>query len=279
MSIITNIPQNMIDEHVAWHSRPGNPSAGGRRIDPFPPVGRQPASGSGKEFLDWHQGYIQRFNQWVDSLPVSARPDDSIAAWNAIPQMLKMSMLGWDSRFANEERLLANMANFESLDELGQFVEWSLHGFLHNASANMWNEPMLLSFESPRSTFFWQLHGLVDHWRQSWMDHQQTEPVFTKLPINGSPLSTSIGAPGEVDRYQFILDSSQHLTVETTGPSDTVIYIAGPDNPQRLHSSNDDGGESFNARISRQFSAGVYQVSVVFYDRGSTGDYSISISS
>ncbi|TDJ00723.1 MAG: hypothetical protein E2O76_04565 [Caldithrix sp.] len=54
------------------------------------------------------------------------------------------------------------MSNFGSLDELGRFLEWSLHGFLHNAAAGMWNEQILLSFQSPRSTYFWQLHGLID---------------------------------------------------------------------------------------------------------------------
>lgn len=61
----------MIDEHIAWHSRPGNPSAGGRRIDPFPPFGRRPALGSGEEFLLWHEGFVQRFLQWVNGLPAN----------------------------------------------------------------------------------------------------------------------------------------------------------------------------------------------------------------
>ena len=145
----------------------------------------------------------------------------------------------------------------------------------------MWDEPVLLGFESPRSSIFWQLHGLIDHWRQQWVDSQQPAPVslFTNLQIDASPLSTSIGAPGEEDRYQFMLTSASNLTIETSGPSDTVLYIAGPDNPQRLHSTNDDGGENFNARISMRFTPGVYQIYVVFYDRSTTGKYSISMSS
>lgn len=272
----------MIDEHIAWHTREGNPSAGGRRIDPNPPFGRQPALGSGEEFLVWHQGFVQRFNQWVNSLPATSRPSsDSIIPWRSIPRMLKMSVQGWNRNFANEERLLENMANFSSLDDLGRFLEWSLHGFLHNAASGMWNEPVLLSFESPRSSYFWQLHGLIDHWRQQWLDEQQPEPtpLFRNIQINENPISTSIGAPGEVDRYQFVLTSLENLTIETTGPSDTVIYIAGPDNPQRLHSTNDDGGENFNARINMQFTPGIYQIYVVLYDRSTAGNYNISITS
>lgn len=282
MPTIGNIPQSMIDEHVAWHSLPGNPSGGGRGIDPFPPIGRRPALGSGEEFLVWHQGFIERFFQWVNGLPTSQQPPaDTISPWRAIPQMLKMSMLGWDADLADEEQLLSDMSNFDSLDDLGRFLEWSLHGFLHNAASGMWNEPILLSFESPRSTYFWQLHSLIDHWRQQWVDNQQPapNPLFTRLQIDASATQAAIGSAGEVDRYIFNADSASRLVVETAGPSDTVLYIAGPNNPQRLHSSNDDGGQNFNARIDTQFAPGTYFVYVVFYDRSQTGNYAITVSS
>lgn len=282
MPTINKIPQVMIDEHIAWHDRPGNPSAGGRRINPFPPFGRRPALGSGEEFLAWHQGFVQRFHQWVSTLPAGERPaQNTIAPWTAIPQPLKMSMLGWSVTLADEEQLLDNMSNFASLDELGRFLEWSMHGFLHHASSQMWNETALMSFESPRSSYFWQLHGLVDHWRQQWIDQQQPQqaPLFTILQIDAAKTSETIGAPGEIDRYQFTIATTRELTIETTGPSDTVLYIAGPDNPQRSHSSNDDGGENFNARVKASFSPGTYQVYVEFYDRSAMGNYGISISS
>ncbi len=260
---------------------PGNPSAGGRSIDPFPPVGRRPALGSGEEFLVWHLGFVARFRAWVDNLPANQRPPaNAIAPWQAIPQMLKMSMLGWNSSYAAEEQQLSNMSNFASLDELGRFLEWSLHGFLHNAASDMWNEPILLSFDSPKSTYFWQLHGLIDHWRQQWLDNQQPapNPLFSPLQIDGGETQASIGSPGEVDRYLFTVTAPVSLVVETTGPSDVVLYIAGPDNPQRLHSTNDDGGAGSNARIQAQFTPGLYYVYVVFFDPSGTGNYAISVS-
>lgn len=282
MSNISNIPQAMIDEHIAWHSRPGNPAAGGRRIDPFPPFGRRPALGSGEEFLVWHRGFVQRFHQWVNGLPVNQQPPaNAISPWRAIPQMLKMSMLGWNNNFADEEQLLSDMSNFDSLDDLGRFLEWSLHGFLHNAATRMWNEPILLSFESPRSTYFWQLHGLIDHWRQQWIDNQQPRPnpVFTPLQIDAGEIQAAIGTPGEIDRYLFAVTSAGRLVVETTGPSDVVLYIAGPDSPRRFHSFDDDRGQNFNARIDTQFTPGTYFAYVVFYDRSQIGNYAISVSS
>lgn len=177
MAIIQNIPENMITEHVNWHTRPGNPGGGGRAINPWPGGSTEAALGSGEEFLVWHQGYVARFREWVDSLPGTQKPDASaIQPWTAIPQGLKMGMVGWNASRAEDEARLSDMSSFETLDDLGRFLEWGLHGFLHGASTQMWNEPVLSTFESPRSTYFWQLHGLIEHWRQQWVDAQQQAP-------------------------------------------------------------------------------------------------------
>ena len=83
-----------------------------------------------------------------------------------------MGMVGWGPGHAADEVRLSNMSNFSTLDELGRFLEWGLHGWLHIATARMWNERVLETYESPRSTYFWQLHGLIDQWRQQWVDFQ-----------------------------------------------------------------------------------------------------------
>ena len=160
MPNIPNIPDEMIQEHVNWHTLSGNPGAGGRAINPWPQFGPRPALGSGEEFLVWHDGFLERFHQWVDGLPAGDRPvPQSIEPWTSIPSGLKMGMVGWNAQLAQDEARLNNMDNFASLDELGRFLEWSLHNFLHVGSRNMWDEPVILTFESPRSTYFWQLHG------------------------------------------------------------------------------------------------------------------------
>ena len=274
----------MIDEHVAWHAFPGNPSAGGRSIDPFPRNGAGPAPGSGEEFLVWHGGFVERFHEWVESLPEDQRPPANIISpWEEIPQMLKMSMLGWRARLANEERDLSDMSNFETLDELGQFLEWSLHGFLHNAASGMWREQILLSFESPRSTYFWQLHGLIDRWREQWVEYHEGEviidpppPLFTPLHIDSDPIEAAIEEPSEGGRFSFVIDSAKKLVVQTSGSSDTVMYIAGPNDQRKLHSSDDDGGQNYNASINAEFMPGEYFVYVVLYDQNRTGSYAIS---
>jgi|GEM_PF-3915811 len=84
--------------------------------------------------------------------------------------------------------------------------------------------------------------------RQQWVDDNQQpapNPLFALLQIDASATQAAIGSSGEVDRYLFNVASANRLVVETTALSDTVMYIAGPNNPRRLHSSNDDGGQNF----------------------------------
>ncbi len=268
MSIILNIPQAMITEHENWHMRPGNPAGGGRRINPWPPTGGGPIPGSGEEFLNWHGGYLDRFNAWVESLAANERPAEaSIRPWTTIPTGFKMGMLGWNLRLSNEEQRVQDMSNFGTLDELGRFLEWSLHGFLHSAASGMFNEPVLMSFESPRSTYFWQLHGLIEHWRQQWIEDDQRRrdeelpaSPFTRIPVGAGRIEAAIGSPGEIDRYQFSVGEAGTHTMETHGPTDVVMYLAGPDNLQRLIAVNDDGGEGRNARLAGFLPSATYYI-------------------
>ena len=282
MPTIENIPQNMIDEHVAWHTRPGRPALGGRRIDPWPPTGGGPTQGSGEEFLVWHEGYVERFRTWAEDGPANERPAaDRIAPWLDIPQGLKMGMVGWNAQRAADAQRLGNMSNFASLDELGRFLEWGLHGWLHQAAFGMWSEPVILSFESPGSTYFWQLHGLIDHWRQLWVDADQNDqpagPNFLALPSNGTVVEAAIGVPGEIDRFQFLLPAPGNVRIEARGTSDVVIYLAGPNSPTTLIAWDDDSGEGRNSRIDRLLSAGSYFIYVTHYSRERVGDYGISV--
>lgn len=286
MSIIETIPQNMITEHVNWHSMPGNPSRGGRRINPWPPTGIGPAPGSGEEFLVWHRGYVERFRAWYQQQPANARPPaQAVAPWSAIPNHLKMGMNGWNGRLAGEEARVQNPGNFGSLDELGRFLEWSLHSFLHNAAAQMHNEPVLLSFESPRSTYFWQLHGLIDLWRENWVRSQEQpqggadpepRPGVVRVTV-GERVAARIAQAGEIDRFVFTVSERRAYRVETHGNTDTVLYLAGPNDPSRLIATNDDGGENFNARLDYTLPVATYYAYVVHYSRQAVGDYELSV--
>lgn len=161
MPRIENIPQPMILEHIDWHEHV-----------------HHRAARPGEEFLVWHQGYLERFHDWVNSLSAEDQPDsESIKPWEAIPGELKVSDLGWHSFHKAAEKRIEAMSDFSSLEELGDYIDARVHDWLHGASAIAWSEPVLGTYESPRSTYFWQLHGLIDYWREKWVDpHRASSP-------------------------------------------------------------------------------------------------------
>ena len=228
---------------------------------------------------------MQRFNEWVASLSEAQRPSAAtIAPWTTVPTSFKMGMLGWNASRAAEEAQLQDMSNFGSLDELGRSLEWSLHGFLHQASEQMFGEPVLMTFASPRSTYFWQLHGLIEHWRQEWLDwdaaNTTVTPIaspFVPIPVEGSQVNAAIGSPGEIDRFQFTIAATGDYRMRTHGATDVVMYLAGPDNPQRLIASNDDGAGDSNALLQATLPAATYFVYITHYSSAGTGDYAISV--
>lgn len=183
MPTIPNYPQNLMDEHMNWHMNPGNPAAGGRAINPWPPGATEAAPGSGEEFITWHRGYITKFHAWYDT-QAFADPA-AVTPWHSVPSDLKMSSTGWPgagNRFANaENRLTTDLGSFATADDLGRFIEWNIHGWLHGAASAVHGEPQLGTFMSPESTYFWQLHGLVDYWWSQWQSRPLPKFRFKEL--------------------------------------------------------------------------------------------------
>lgn len=66
-------------------------------------------------------------------------------------------------------------------------------------------------------------------------------------------------------------------TIETSGNSDTVMTLSGPDNPSNQLAENDDGGGGLSSRISMNLSAGKYTARVRLYNESMTGNYSIGM--
>ena len=128
---------------------------------------------SGAEFLKWHSKFIAQFASLLESLPKADRPAEaSIEPWTEIPGDLK-SASGWKSEWdALESRLQGKIESFTSLEELADEIN-PLHNFLHRAVAEVYGDPnMANTARAPRSTYFWQLHGLVERWYQAWLNAQ-----------------------------------------------------------------------------------------------------------
>ena len=99
----------------------------------------------------------------------------------------------------------------------------------------------------------------------------------TLLTMGADATPANIGAPGEVDLFRFDVPAFGTYTVLSTGPSDTVMTVFGPNNPNAEVASDDDGGQNFNAQITRTLSAGTYYVRVRLFNPARTGSYAILV--
>ncbi|MCH8137204.1 MAG: tyrosinase family protein, partial [Proteobacteria bacterium] len=99
------------------------------------------------------------------------------------------------------------------------------------------------------------------------------------LTVDGGTVNGSIGSAGEVDEYTFDVTAFGSITIETSGNSDTVMTLSGPNDPTNQQAFNDDGGDNFNSRIVRDLSSGEYVVRVGLFSANATGNYAIGVSS
>lgn len=76
--------------------------------------------------------------------------DEALERLQALGDVLQLDDLRVDDRV---DELLAEVAGV--LDEVG-------------ATASAFNEPSVADFHSPKSTYFYKIHGLVDYWWQQW---------------------------------------------------------------------------------------------------------------
>ena len=107
----------------------------------------------------------------------------------------------------------------------------------------------------------------------------RSTPEATELAvadIQGTP--GSIGQPGEEDLYTFPAMTAGRYTVETSGPTDLVMKLFGPDSRTQLVAEDDDGGQGTNPRITVDLAPGRYFVQVRHYNSGQgTGSYTVKV--
>ena len=103
--------------------------------------------------------------------------------------------------------------------------------------------------------------------------------VATKLSVNStSPTQASIGVPGEEDLYTFTARSGGPHTISTTGQTDVVMKLFGPNSQTSLIAEDDDSGVGTNARIVANLIPGQYFVQIRHFNKASgTGSYRIKV--
>jgi hypothetical protein len=101
----------------------------------------------------------------------------------------------------------------------------------------------------------------------------------TELKVNASRRTqASIGKIGEEDLFRFTAKSDGSYIIYTSGPTDVVMKLFGPNSETALIAEDDDSGVRTNARIAAQLIAGEYFVQIRHYNRASgMGNYSIKV--
>jgi hypothetical protein len=146
--VLVEVPKNMINSYISWHSK--RPEEGGTTI----PQGH---FGSGEEFLNWNRQFIAKYKRWCKQYD---KP--FVLPWYKVPPELMQITDGINT---------LKSKSFGTLDDLGIFLEkWAR--MLHDGAAKIYNEPVLKTLESPRSSYFWQMYGLINTWRKDWLKNK-----------------------------------------------------------------------------------------------------------
>lgn len=100
-------------------------------------------------------------------------------------------------------------------------------------------------------------------------------PAATKLQVLEG-VEGEIGQPAEEDLYTFEAATAGRYTIETTGQTDLVMSLLGPNGAQIAQ--DDDTGEGRNPKIEANLTPGTYKVQVRHYNTaGGTGTYRIRV--
>ncbi|MBB6674493.1 tyrosinase family protein [Cohnella nanjingensis] len=149
---IPNFPQALLDEHMNWHhaNHVNDPSK-------LPP-------GYGQAFLQFHRNYIRKAIAWYNQ---QGYDPALVAPWNAVPEPIRQS------RCYNQQveaRILYQPQTIRSVEELGRLIEGSgLHGCIHQGAGELYGDSDMFDFDvAPRSTLFYNIHGMIDRWYQNW---------------------------------------------------------------------------------------------------------------
>jgi hypothetical protein len=108
--------------------------------------------------------------------------------------------------------------------------------------------------------------------------YPRTAAPAVNLRIGAPATQAGIGMPGEEDLYQFTVTSGGRYRVETSGKTDVVMKLFGPDSQTNLVAEDDDSGIGLNARIVADLIPGQYFVQIRhFYKAHGTGSYRIRV--
>jgi hypothetical protein len=114
---------------------------------------------------------------------------------------------------------------------------------------------------------------------KEFMRHQYPEgsPGTVDLEVGAPPHQADLAVGAEVDTYRFQVPAAATHILTTTGATDVVMTLHGPNDPGAVLAWDDDRGAGANARIVRKLQPGDYWLSVRHKQPTGTGTYSVGI--
>jgi len=108
--------------------------------------------------------------------------------------------------------------------------------------------------------------------------YPRTTVAAVKLTVNSKTSTPAqIGSPGEEDLFTFAVKTSGRHTISTSGKTNAVLKLFGPNSPTSLIAEDDDSGVGENARIIADLIPGQYIAQVRHFSKTGTGSYRIAV--
>jgi hypothetical protein len=104
-----------------------------------------------------------------------------------------------------------------------------------------------------------------------------TVKPLQELVVGGSRVAADLASPGETDSYHLVVEDEATYILTTTGGTDTVLTLLGPDDASAVFAWDDDLGAGTNARLVRKLRSGEYWVTVRHQDPTGTGAYDVGV--
>ncbi len=105
--------------------------------------------------------------------------------------------------------------------------------------------------------------------------YPQRKKPMVELQVDGPRVDAEIGKHEEIDWFHFIVAEKGRFEIETSGWTDIVMALFGPDDQTQFIAEDDDSGWWFNARIRAELDPGEYYIRIKHYRPRGTGKYKI----
>jgi hypothetical protein len=208
MPEIADLPEHFLKRHEEWHM--ANHDI------------QKPGFGVG--LLDFHRDLLVDVLNWMRD---SGRDTSDVQPWTAIPAELTGDVTFTPVRAEAVRRITQRAYTFRDLDDFGLFLtsddrSRNLHLWFHDVTMALYRDPFVRPFAtSPKSTYFYNFHGLIQQWRLDveralqaprvvdWEQLQAGERLYDNDVITAviTPDAMSPGPNGEA-AVDFVLTST-----------------------------------------------------------------------